>query len=73
MSNEDRIYKKLLFEFRNFLKIGKHKFIFATIASIVGMKIYQYFKNDADNQDKANSDVEDEVKKLEHDDKKDTE
>ena len=54
-------------------KIGKHKFIFATIASIVGMKIYQYFKNDADNQNKANPDSEDGLKKLEHDDKKDTE
>lgn len=54
-------------------KIGKHKFIFATIASIVGMKIYQYFKNDSDNQDKTNPDTEDKVKKLEHDDKKDTE
>ena len=37
------------------------------------MKIYQYFKNDADNQNKANPDSEDGLKKLEHDDKKDTE
>ena len=52
-------------------KIGKHKFIFATIASLIGMKIYQYFKNDSDNKEKAKTDNE--AKKLEDDNSKNME